>query len=155
MIRYVLAFAFLLLAPSAYAAEADMYCQSTIGNNTVFVPCGNFLTFSAIVPNNTTSVAVKASGGSLYSIIVSNSGATAAYLKLYNSTQPNTTCGTNTPVARILIPGVAAGGWTTSVTWNFGMAFTTGITYCVTTGIADNDTTAPAATTFIVNANYL
>jgi hypothetical protein len=30
----------------------------------------------------------------------------------------------------------------------------TGITYCVTTGIADNDTTAPAAATFLVNVDF-
>jgi len=35
-----------------------------------------------------------------------------------------------------------------------GVSFNTAITYCVTGGIADNDTTAPAASSYIVNFYY-
>lgn len=51
--------------------------------------------------------------------------------------------------------GTAANGAGSNISFGTqGVAFGTGITYCVTTGIADNDTTAPAATTFLVNLDW-
>ena len=113
-------------------------------------PGGGGSSFSAIVPNNTTSVAVDASPGQLYSIAAFNNSTTIAYLKVYNATQANTTCGSGTPTARFMIP--ASGGFVRPV--EVGNAYTTAITYCVTTGIADADATAPAASTYIVNFTY-
>lgn len=111
---------------------------------------GGLSIFSELVPNNTTSVAVKATFGQVYGIQVFNNSSTIAYLKLYNSTQANTTCGTSTPVARYMIP--ASSGFIYNEP--NGFAFGTAISTCVTTGIADNDTSAPAASAYLVNITY-
>lgn len=117
---------------------------------------GGLSVFSAIAANNTTSVAAKAGAGQLYGIdAYSISAATPVFIKLYNTAQGSTTCGSGTPVARYMIPasGGAAGS---GQIWHDenGIAFSTAITYCITAGIADADTTAPAASTYIVNLVY-
>lgn len=112
---------------------------------------------SAIAANNTTSVAVGTSAPhQIYSIdAYSISSATPAFIKLYNAAQGSTTCGSGTPVARFMIP--ASGGTAGSgQIWHDtnGIAFSTALTYCVTTGIADSDTSSPAANTYILNISY-
>lgn len=105
---------------------------------------------SAIVPNNTTGVSVKASAGSVFHIeAFSNSASTPAYIKWYNSASAPT-CGSGTPIWREMIP---SGGGYVSVDTQ-GLYFSTGISYCITTGIADADTTAPAASTYLLNITY-
>lgn len=111
---------------------------------------------SVIVPNNTTSVALKASAGQLYHIDVMNiSAATPAYIKFYDAAQGSTTCGAGTIVWRAPIPATGAtGNAHVPLETAIGIPFTTAITYCITAGIADNDTTAPAAATYIVNLGF-
>lgn len=109
---------------------------------------------SAIVANNTTSVAICASACTLYGVTVFNNSGTPAYLKLYNAVQGSTTCGSGTPVQRILIPANTSGAGAVIEFGAVGVAYGTALTRCVTTGIADNDTGAPAATTYIVGAIY-
>ena len=115
------------------------------------VVSGGDLVASAIVPNNTTAVVVKASPGQIYAIDATNNSATIAYLKIYNAT--SATAGSGTPYARIMIPAAATGG-TVLTRFPVGDVYSTGITYIVTTGIADTDTAAPAASTYIVNIHY-
>lgn len=105
------------------------------------------------VANNTTSVAIKASAGQLYGIEAFNNSATIAYIKLYNAAQGSTTCGSGTPIYQGMIPAAAAGGNYVSMNV-YGLPFSTAITSCVTTGFADNDTTAPAASTYAINFFY-
>lgn len=113
-------------------------------------------TAGAIVPNNTTAVVVKASAAVLMSAQLFGIGSVPAYLKIYNAT--SATCGSGTPVKRLMIPAAptaANGSGMVQATFGpGGLALGTGFTYCVTTGIADNDTTAPAATTYLVNLDY-
>jgi hypothetical protein len=123
---------------------------STNGVSLVPTASGGASHFSEIVANNTTSVAIDASPGQLYGISAFNNSATIAYVKLYNAAQGSTTCGSGTPVERFMIP--ASGGFVKEIVQ--GDAFPTAITVCVTTGIADADTGAPAASTYIVNALY-
>ena len=118
-------------------------------------PVGGASTSGAIVPNNTTAVVLKASAGTLYGVQLAGLGSAPAYLKLYNAT--SATCGSGTPVKRLMIPAAsaAANGAGSNISFGpQGIAFGTGITYCVTTGIADTDTTAPAASTFLVNVDW-
>lgn len=105
---------------------------------------------NAIVPSNTTGVLCGSAGAhQVYHFSLFNNSATVAYLKMYDkATAP--TCGTDTPTSRRMIP--ANGGIETDV--STGAPFTLGVGYCVTTGIADNDTGAPAATTYLVNIYY-
>lgn len=108
---------------------------------------------SYISVNNTTAVAVKPSAGTVYSVDAFNNGASLAYVKLYAAVLPFT-CGTGTPFARYLIPyGASSSGGGFNVSNINGDAYSTGIVMCITTGIADNDTGAPAANQFIVNVH--
>jgi hypothetical protein len=118
------------------------------------VPVAAASTAGAIVPNNTNSVVVKGSAGTLFGVQIYGLGSAPAYLKIYNAA--TATCGSGTPVKRLMIPAAAtaANGAGSNVTFGPGLAFGTGITYCVTTGLPDNDTGTPAATTFLVNMDF-
>lgn len=116
---------------------------------------GGASTTGNIVANNTIAVVVKSGAGTLYGAQLYGIGAAPAYLKIYNAT--SATCGSGTPVKRLMIPaaGTAANGNGSNINFgSSGVAFGTGITYCVTTGIADADTAAPAAATFLVNLDW-
>jgi hypothetical protein len=134
----------------------------TIANNQSGIPVtvsatttGGSLTSGTIMPNNTTAIVVKASAGTLYGVQLYSSSSGIAFVKFYNAT--SATCGSGTPVKRLLIPvaATASNGNGNNVYFGpVGVAFSTGITYCVTTGIADNDTSAPAANSYLVNVDY-
>lgn len=133
--------------------------QTTVGTTNgvspVANPTGGSSTTGNIAANNTTAVVVKASAGTLYSIQMYGIGSAPAYLKIYNAT--SATCGSGTPVKRLMIPAAstAANGGGSNIDFGAaGVKFGTGITYCVTTGIGDADTTAPAASTFLVNLDW-
>jgi hypothetical protein len=129
--------------------------RATAANSSPVVAPAEASTAGAIVPNNTTAVVVKASAGVLFGVQLASINAAPAYLKLYNAT--SATCGSGTPIKRLMIPAAstAANGNTRDVSFGAGgLAFSTGITYCVTTGIADADTTAPTAANFLVNVDY-
>jgi len=116
---------------------------------------GGSSTTGNIVANNTTAVVLKASAGTLYGVQLYGIGAAPAYLKIYNAT--SATCGSGTPVKRLMIPAASTGANGAGSNISFGpqgVNFGTGITYCVTTGIGDADTTAPAASTFLVNLDW-
>lgn len=107
---------------------------------------------SYISVNNTTAVVIKATGGTVYSVDAFNNGGTIAYVKLYNAA--TATCGSGTPQARYMIPfGATSSGGGFNVSNINGDAYANGIVMCITTGIADNDTSAPAASTYIVNVH--
>lgn len=108
---------------------------------------------SVIAANNTTAIVIKSTGGTVYSVDAFANSTTLAYIKLYNAT--SATCGSGTPQARYLIPfGASSSGGGFNVSNINGDAYGAGIVMCITTGIADNDTGAPAATTYIVNVHY-
>lgn len=108
---------------------------------------------SVIAANNTTAIVIKATSGSVYSVDAFNNSTTLAYVKLYNAS--TATCGSGTPQARYMIPfGASSSGGGFNVSNINGDAYGLGIVMCVTTGIADNDTGAPAASTFIVNVHW-
>lgn len=128
---------------------------NTIGVVNVAPPTSGGLSVSrAVLANSTNATVVKASAGQLYSISAfSISSATPAWIKFYN-TSSSPTCNSSTVVAGpFLIPANNLGA---GLSWNntLGLAFSTGISYCVTTGIADNDNTAVAASTYTVTIGY-
>lgn len=89
---------------------------------------------------------IKAAPGILNHLSVSNINAAARYLKLYDkSTGP--TSG-DTPVQTILVP--AAQARTIDFT-SLGLAFAAGISFRLTTGVADNDANAVASGELVVN----
>ena len=108
---------------------------------------------STIVANNTTAIVIKATAGTVYSIDGFNNTTVIAYVKLYNAA--TATCGSGTPQARYMIPfGTSSAGGGFSISNINGDGYGLGITMCVTAGIADNDTSAPAASSYIVNVHY-
>lgn len=90
---------------------------------------------------------VKATAGNIYGYYVFNAAASVAYLKFYNATAANVTVGTTTPVATFPVPAGSAA----NVSFAYPIGFSTAICAAVTTGLADNDTGAPAANAFIAN----
>lgn len=113
---------------------------------------GGLSVTSSIIAANVAGYNVKASAGQVFHIDAFSNTTTVMYLKIYNtSTQPN--CGTGTPVMRLLIPANSSGaGFVNEITQ--GIAFSVGIGYCVTGGIADTDKTAPAANDYVVDFEY-
>jgi hypothetical protein len=113
---------------------------------------GGLTMHKAVSAASTNATSLKASAGQIYGIQVFNVNAAARYLKLYNkATAP--TVGTDTPVKTIMIPGNTAGAGAV-IAWPPGIAFGTGIAYALTTGIADSDTGAVAASELVVNIDY-
>ena len=100
---------------------------------------------------STNSTNVKASAGTVYSIVAINTTATMYYLKLYDkATAP--TCNSDTVLGSYPVPASASGsGFAMSVP--VGMAFSNGIGFCLTGAIADNDNTN-AATGVAINFTY-
>jgi hypothetical protein len=98
---------------------------------------------------------VKATAGTVYGIIFSNTAATTNYLKLYNATAANVTVGTTTPVMTIPLPGNSSDDITGVLNFPVGVKFDTAITAAATTGLADNSTGAPGASEVIVNILYV
>lgn len=101
---------------------------------------------------STNATSLKASAGQVYGIQVFNLNTSPRYLKLYNKASAPTV-GTDTPVKVFMIPGNAAGSGIVS-NWTNGVEFTTGIAYALTTGIADSDTGAVAASEIALNIDY-
>jgi hypothetical protein len=101
---------------------------------------------------NTTGISVKGSAGQIYGWAITNTNASARYVKVYNKATA-ATVGTDTPVFVLMIPGNANGAGMVFAQ-DSGIALGTGISIGITTGVADNDTTAPSATEVLVNLFY-
>lgn len=98
---------------------------------------------------------IKASAGTVYGVWVTNTATSTRWVKFYNATAANVTVGTTTPVITIGIPGNSSD----DISGNFGpggmgIQFDTAISVAATTGVADNDTGAPAANDVIINVFY-
>ena len=104
---------------------------------------------SSIIGAGASGYLVKSAAGQVYHLSAFSNTTTLAYLKIYN-TASVPTCGSGTPVARYEIP--ASGGFVSEI--SNGIAFSSGIGFCVTGGQADSDTTAPGASNYIVNFYY-
>lgn len=102
---------------------------------------------------STNGTVVKASGGTLYALVVTNINAAIRYLKVYNST--SVTVGTTTPTWTFAIPASTTGAGFNVPIPACGIAFGTGICLGMTTGIADNDTGAVAANEIIANYAFI
>lgn len=86
---------------------------------------------------STNATVTKGSAGTVWSIVASNINAAVRYLKVYNkATAP--TVGTDTPVLVIPIP---AGSCVQFDGGSNGIRFATGISWALTTGAADSDST--------------
>ena len=109
---------------------------------------------SVQVAANTTPVAIATGARQFQGMEAYSNSTSTTWVKLYNAASAAAvTCGTGTPKARYLIVGNATGsGYITAN--NPTDLYPSGIVACFTTGYADADTTAPAATTFVVNFHW-
>jgi hypothetical protein len=101
----------------------------------------------------TTTQQMKATAGVLYSCALTNdTAATKEYIKFYDAVSlTGSAAGTETPVLTVPLPAAS------TLMLNFGslgVNFATGITVAATTGIADNDTGAPAANAVVLNCGF-
>jgi len=98
---------------------------------------------------------IKGAAGQVYWIHAITVATTPVYLKFYNVLAASVTVGTTVPDLTFPVPsaGTANGGGFTLSIPN-GIAFSTAITIAATTGVADNDSGAPAANAVIVNLGY-
>lgn len=99
---------------------------------------------------------VKAAAGQLYGGVVMNLTASVLYFKVYNATAASVIVGTTVPDLTIPIPtaGSTNGAGFTLPIPATGLEFSTAITVACTTGIADNDSGAPAANACAVALFY-
>jgi hypothetical protein len=93
---------------------------------------------------------VKTSAGQVTGYYYANISTGWRYIKLYNATAANTTVGTTTPQCTFPVPPGSAA----NISFPYPITFTTAICAAATTGVADNDTGAPAANDVIVNIFY-
>lgn len=103
---------------------------------------------------NQDSTVVKNTGGTIYGGSIYNTSPAPIYLKIYDKATPPIS--TDTPIQRYLVPAnyTAANGFglhLESAIGPTGLKTNNGITFRVTAGMADNDTTAVASNTVIVN----
>jgi len=92
-----------------------------------------------------TGLVVKASAGRIYGWHLSNSGAAAAHLKIYDKATAATQA--DTPVLTLRL----AAGASYSLDLGPGISFAAGIGIRATTELADNGTTAPGANEVVAN----
>lgn len=100
---------------------------------------------------NTNLTSVKASAGTLYSMAIRNTGAGAAYVKLYNKASAPALA-TDVPVIVFEIP---AAGLLPINFGELGHRFATGIALAITGAQADTDATAVAAGQVRVLGSYI
>jgi len=113
------------------------------------LPAGGALIHRKLAANTTNATSVLDAAGRVYGWYVFNLSAATKYLKLYDLAAAPAV-GTDTPVMTIPIPpGGGANVW-----FSGGIAFSTGIAYAITGGVADTDTTALATNDVVLNLLY-
>jgi hypothetical protein len=105
----------------------------------------------AAASNNATSL--KGSAGQLYGASVYNNASYPVYLKFCNKATA-CTCGTNTSSDTILYTVAAQAGTEREIHTEEGIAFGTGIGYCVVKGMVDTDNTSLVASDAVVDLLY-
>lgn len=114
---------------------------------------GGATPYKLISANTTNATSVKGSAGTLYYVGGFNTNAAARYLKFYNKASAPTV-GSDTPVWTFLIPPNSTGAALSAAIPPQGIAFSLGIAFALTTGVADADTGAVAAAEIGVNLGY-
>lgn len=112
----------------------------------------NWTPYRLLSAASTNATNIKAFAGAVGFIYAVNLNAAIRYLKLYNKAS-SPTVGTDTPIATLPIPASTTGaGFMISMPG--GVAFTTGISFALTTGAADSDTAAVAANEIFLFLGY-
>lgn len=99
--------------------------------------------FAFVSAASTNSTNVKNGSGNLYGIYLVNTTATIYYLRFYNASSAPTCSSATNFVLSIPIPASASGAGI-SFSFDKGVAFSTGISYCFTGGSSSTDNTNAA-----------
>jgi hypothetical protein len=131
----------MVTAPSLTITSASMTPSAAYGAGT----------FHRLLSANTTNLtSVKTTAGTINSLTISNTNASATYfLKIYNKASAPVP-GTDTPIHTISLPP----GTRSIDTGAYGIRLATGIAYSITGAVADADTTAIPASEVLVNMSY-
>lgn len=127
--------------------NVDSYAQTPVRGLSIF----------RSIDLDETEEAVKTTGGSIFGWYFFNKHASAIrYVKIYNATVANVTVGTTAPLLTIPIPPSSGANVLNSPDYYFtnGIFFDTAITIACTTGVLDNDSTAPTDNDCIGNLFY-
>jgi hypothetical protein len=136
------------LAISSLPTLATVTTVGTVSSSTPVTPTVTNGTINSGASTNATLI--KATAGTLWSIVITNINASARYVKLYNLTVAPTV-GTSTPVLTIAVPPngtIQVDGGAN------GLRFSTGISLAITGLGPDSDTTAVTALETKVILNY-
>lgn len=131
--------------PSALARPSSLLAATT----------GGATTFQLVAAATTNSTLISAGAHTVYSAQLGGIGTGPAYVKFYDkATAP--TCNSDTVIKTLIIPAAATAalGSGSNVPIPLGFKVTLGLGICVTSGIANNDNTAVAAATYLVNIDY-
>lgn len=120
---------------------------TTVNQGTLVAPTPSNISSAA----TTNATSIKTSAGTVYSVTASNTGASAAFVKLYNKASAPTV-GTDVPVLTIPVPAGVAVNIPFGTT---GHRFATGIALAITNLAADSDATAVAAAQVKVLTSYI
>lgn len=118
------------------------------------VTSGGLLVYFVQPTASDNHAAIKNGAGQVYKISVFNNSATVNYLRLYDAGTGFNGCNSATGIkGQWQIPAsTSVGGIADS--WDLGIAFSTGISICITSGYATTDTTSATATALSVNIGY-
>jgi hypothetical protein len=108
--------------------------------------------FAAAGGANQDATVIKASAGTLYNITATNNTASQRYIWLYNVASGATSA--STVVYGIALPANTTGSGAT-ISIPVGMAFSTGISFRITTGVPGSSTAAASANDVFVSCAYL
>jgi hypothetical protein len=108
------------------------------------------LSVTTVIVSSTVAPIIISGPAMLYGLEASSSILTPVFVKLYNSV--SVTCGSGVPTARYQIPPSTASPLQQSIP--NGDAYGQGLTACITGGLADSDTTPPAANSYLLNLHF-
>jgi hypothetical protein len=135
--------------PVAVAGTVPVSGTLTSAGTVINTPVTPSTTFTNSAATNNAAV-LKASAGTVWSVLGFNAGASPCYVKFYNRTTAPTV-GTDVPVMVIPIPPTGSPDPVVPAT---GIRFATGIAIAIVTGAADTDNTAVAASQVKLVTNW-
>lgn len=135
---------------SAIAAGTNYIGQVGLNATTT----GGWTPNHLVAANSNNATNLKASAGIVHAVQGYGVGSAPAYIKLYDKASAPT-CGSDTPVKVIMIPAAAtAANGAGAVSNVIDVQFSTGIGFCIVTGITNADNTSVAASTFLAEIDW-
>jgi hypothetical protein len=103
---------------------------------------------------STNATNVKNAAGTIHAMWFVNLNAAVRYIRFYNTSSAPTCSSATGFVASVPIPADPTGAGIAPPLGPHGIAFSTGISYCITTGPANNDNNAVAANEIFISITY-